>query len=66
MKRLLSYDELDPKKGIPYCPSHLWRMEQRGDFPRRVRLGGNRIAWVEAEIDQWIADRIAERDTEAA
>lgn len=32
-----------------------------GTFPRPVRVGC-RSLWVESEIDQWIADRIAERD----
>ena len=30
-------------------------------FPKPVKVG-TRSLWVEAEIDQWIADRIAERD----
>lgn len=32
-----------------------------GTFPRPVKIG-KRSLWVETEIDQWIADRIAERD----
>ena len=30
-------------------------------FPAPVKLG-RRSVWVEAEVDQWIRDRIAERD----
>ena len=29
------------------------------DFPSPIRLGENTIAWVSAEVDQWIAERIA-------
>lgn len=32
-----------------------------GTFPPPVKVG-KRSLWVEAEIAQWIADRIAERD----
>ncbi|MDP6270253.1 MAG: AlpA family phage regulatory protein [Alphaproteobacteria bacterium] len=41
---------------------HLWRLERAGKFPRRVHLGANRVAWVEAEIDDWIAERLAARE----
>jgi len=32
-----------------------------GTFPAPVKIG-KRSLWVESEIDQWIDDRIAERD----
>jgi len=35
-------------------------------FPRRVRIGPQRYAWVESEIDQYIAERIRARDEVAA
>ena len=47
---------------IPYSAPHIWRLEQAGKFPRRAHLGANRVAWVEAEIDQWIAERLAARE----
>ena len=40
-------------------------MEKEGKFPKRVRLGQNRVGWVEDEVDGWINDRIAERDKSA-
>jgi prophage regulatory protein len=33
-----------------------------GKFPKQVPIGDNAVGWVETEIDQHIADRIAERD----
>ncbi len=47
---------------VGYCRSHLWRLERDGQFPRKIRLGPNSVAYVESEIDEWIAARIAERD----
>lgn len=32
-----------------------------GDFPESVSLGGKAMGWVEAEIDNWIASRMAAR-----
>jgi prophage regulatory protein len=61
--KLLSYDDLKPVKGVPYSKVQLWRKEKVGDFPKRVRLGGSRDGWVESEIDEWIAARIAARDS---
>ena len=31
-----------------------------GRFPQPVRLGGRAVGWIEAEIDEWIRERIAE------
>jgi prophage regulatory protein len=36
-----------------------------GTFPKPVKLGKRAVAWLQAEIDAWIADRIAKRDQEA-
>jgi prophage regulatory protein len=33
-----------------------------GRFPKQVQLGGRTVAWSSAEVDQWIAERIAARD----
>jgi prophage regulatory protein len=53
-------------KGIAYSKVTLWRKERAGAFPRRVPVGASRYAYVEAEIDNWIAQRIADRDTASA
>jgi len=37
----------------------VWRMERAGDFPRRRQLSPGRVAWLESEIQQWIAARAA-------
>ena len=31
-----------------------------GCFPRPVALGGRAVGWIEAEIEEWVAERIAE------
>ncbi|MBF9027071.1 AlpA family phage regulatory protein [Rhodobacterales bacterium FZCC0188] len=46
---------------VPFSPNHLRRLEARGDFPRRIRIGANRIAWLRDEVEQWLADRVEAR-----
>jgi prophage regulatory protein len=42
------------------------REEAAGRFPRRIQLGPRAIGWLENEVDEWIAGRVAERDGKAA
>jgi prophage regulatory protein len=63
--RLISYEDLK-SKGIPYSKPHLWRLEKQGKFPKRVPIGAGRYAYVEEEIDAYIAQKIAERDARSA
>lgn len=39
--------------------SQIYRLEAAGQFPMRVKLGVAASAWVESEVLQWCADRIA-------
>lgn len=65
--RLIPYETL-ASKCITYSKPHLWRLEKAGKFPKRVPIGAGRYGYVEAEIDAYIEQKIAERDasTEAA
>jgi prophage regulatory protein len=45
------------RERIPVDDSTIWRWEQAGKFPRRIRLGPNSIGWRESEIAQWLDDR---------
>lgn len=63
--RLLNRDDLRAR-GIPFSRVHIHRLEKLGRFPRSVAVGQNRRAWLEHEIDAFIAARIAERDAEEA
>jgi prophage regulatory protein len=62
--KLLDFEDL-PRKGIRFSSVHLWRLIRAGDFPKPVKIG-NRNHWVEAEIDDFIAAKLAERDEVAA
>jgi prophage regulatory protein len=58
-ERLLRCSEVLQRVGIGR--SAMYARIKNGTFPRPVPTGSNSVAWVESEIDQWIADRIAAR-----
>lgn len=35
----------------------IWRMERKGLFPSRIRLGPNTVGWIEDEIAEWLSAR---------
>jgi prophage regulatory protein len=47
---------------VPYTSQHIARLEAAGLFPVRIRLGQNRVGWIEAEVQEWIQMRMRERD----
>jgi prophage regulatory protein len=55
MDRFLSWPQLKPL--ITYSRQHVGRLEAKGLFPARRRLSANRVAWVESEVEEWIANR---------
>jgi prophage regulatory protein len=46
------------KRRIDFSDVHIWRLEKRGEFPKRIQLGPNSVGWFEDEVDAWIASRI--------
>jgi prophage regulatory protein len=60
--KLISKKDLKVVLGIPYSFQHIARLEAAGRFPKRIRLGQNRVAWLLAEVESWIEERVARRD----
>ncbi|HQT86368.1 AlpA family phage regulatory protein [Acidiphilium rubrum] len=58
--KFIRYQQLKDR-GIPWTRVHLGRLVRAGEFPAPVNLGGQTIAWVEAEVDAWAAERAASR-----
>lgn len=63
--RFLRYSDLKPR-GVPWSQMHLSRLEKERKFPKRVQLGPGTTVWVEAEIEAFLADKLAARETVAA
>lgn len=56
---LIDWDEL--RSLVRYSRQHLRRLEAKGAFPHRLRLGDVRVAWVRSEVYAWIEERKAHR-----
>ncbi len=64
-QRLIRMKEVIQKTGL--SKSSIYDLIARDQLPKPVRLspaGGRSVAFVESEIDSWIAERIAARHAE--
>ena len=41
--------------------SWIYMLMKQGDFPQTVKIGARSVAWVESEVNDWIAARISQR-----
>ncbi|PMU11725.1 MULTISPECIES: AlpA family transcriptional regulator [unclassified Pseudomonas] len=58
--RLLRRREVEQKTGKSRAA--IYADIRAGTFPGPMPIGINSVAWLEAEVDQWIAERLAERN----
>ena len=58
--RILRLPAVVAKTGLKQ--TEIYDRMAEGRFPRPVPLGIKAKGWVESELDQWIVQRIAERD----
>ena len=56
--RFLRLPEVMERTGLSRSTIYVRLAE--GRFPRPVALGGRAVGWIEAEIEEWVAERIAE------
>lgn len=57
-QRLIRRKEVQTKTGLG--ASSIYAMMKNGEFPECLNLSERRVAWIESEVDQWIANRIAQ------
>ena len=62
VERLIRIGEVKRLTGL--STATLYRKISAKEFPRPVRLGANACAWPPSEVQDWIAGRIALRDTD--
>jgi prophage regulatory protein len=58
-ERIIRKPELFEK--VPLSDTTIWRLEKRGDFPRRMRIGGNAVGWLASEVDEWMRRKAQDR-----
>lgn len=47
-------------KIIPISRSHAHALAAQGKFPKPIKLGARASGWLESEINNWLAERVAE------
>jgi len=55
--RLIRRKEVQAKTGLG--ASSIYAMMKSGEFPQCLNLSERRVAWIESDIDKWIAERVA-------
>ena len=70
-KRFIRLPEVLSRTG--YGRTSIYRKMEDGSFPNSVKLDGppidpnvfdsRAVAWIEEEVDQWVEDRIEDRDS---
>jgi prophage regulatory protein len=58
MLKLLRFAAVQERTGL--SRSTIWRLEQRGAFPRHRRISSNTVAWVEGEVTAWIRAKVGD------
>jgi prophage regulatory protein len=43
---------------VPYSRSTIYQLVTQGRFPKPINLGARAVAWLESDIDEWIAARV--------
>jgi prophage regulatory protein len=58
---LVRIDDVVARFGL-HGHEQVYGLMKDGQFPRPIRVGKRAVAWLESELQQWLAQRVAERD----
>ncbi len=58
--KLIRLNEVIACTGLSRTTIYCYMADNR--FPKTVSLGARSVAWVESEVQEWIAEKVAERD----
>jgi len=61
MNKLLKF--ADVRQRTQRSRSSIYEDMAAGSFPKPIKIGSRAVAWIETDIDDWITERIAERET---
>jgi prophage regulatory protein len=62
VQRVLRFPEVSEATGLKRTQIEV--LVARKEFPKPIRVSSRRIAWLESEVADWQAKRIAKRDAE--
>jgi len=57
--RIIDFAELTHM--IRISKAHLYRLEHRGEFPQRIKIGQRRVGWSFNEVNQWVEEQKSNR-----
>jgi prophage regulatory protein len=49
---------VEVQRRVPYSRSTIYLKIANGEFPQPINLGARAVAWLESDIERWIASRI--------
>ena len=58
MNRLIRRKEVEKMTGLKR--SSIYLKIKEGDFPKPIKLGMRAVAWLEADVMQWIESKVTE------
>ncbi|MGR5340963.1 AlpA family transcriptional regulator [Vibrio astriarenae] len=58
--RLLNLKEVIYQTGLKR--SSIYKFMEEGHFPKSVSIGGRSVMWEESQIQDWIGEKIAQRN----
>jgi prophage regulatory protein len=58
--RILRLREVESRCGLKR--SSIYQAIAAGSFPKSLSITGHAVGWLDSEVEDWIASRVAERD----
>ncbi len=58
--RIIRLPEVTKLTGI--CKTSIYELIKKSKFPKQINLGTRAVGWVESEVQEWIQQRISQRD----
>ncbi len=55
LPRIITRREL--RRLVPYTPQHILRLEKKGKFPKRIKVGDRRVGWWLHEVMAWLDEK---------
>lgn len=62
MEKLVFLPEV--KKQVRKSTTRIYAAMATGKFPRPVRIGERRVAWLQSDLDAWLEALVAKRDAD--
>ena len=56
---LLTIEEVGSR--IRLAKPTIYKLIREGKFPQQLHLSANKVVWLEREVDEWLASRVAAR-----